>query len=161
MEKRLFVLVIFLILFSIFLISISAQSVESGIKELTHYAEEYETGNIDYTKLIVYSSSVRKQMEEIAGVVDKNEGGIFDEAQVRKILGEPSEETKWVWDEQLQRERKLDKKIPRWENIIFDGHIIQIKINAHPSFYVKHERDEKTGEEKIIESGDKIVYRLH
>lgn len=36
---------------------------------------------------------IKENLNEIAGVVDKNEGGILDENQVRNILGEPNEET--------------------------------------------------------------------
>lgn len=139
---------------------ISAQeldSVESEIKKLTHYAEEYETGNIDYVQLVLYSGVVREHLQTIAGVIDTREGGILAEEQVRHILGTPTEETKWVWVEKEEQERKIDKAAPRWEKIIFDGKKIQIKLNAHPTFYTPREEHA----EERIESKEKLIYRFH
>ena len=182
MKKR--VIVIFGIFVMLFFISflmyfISAQTsssptIESEINKLTHYAEEYETGNIDYAKLVVYAGAVRESLNEIAGVVDKHEGGILNEEQVKKVLGEPSDETKWIWVDGEERERKLDSALPVWEKIIFDGHSIQIRLNAYPSLYSKINYDEERFDDEREnentddgndgnenEDDEKIVYRLH
>ena len=132
MKKR---AIIYSCIIAIFIVLsfISAQevdSVESEIKKLTHYAEEYETGNIDYVQLVIYSGTVRERLQDIVGVIDTREGGILAEEQVRTILGTPTEETKWVWVEKEEQERKLARIVPRWEKIIFDGGKIQIKLKA-------------------------------
>ncbi|MBI2045196.1 hypothetical protein HYT23_03995, partial [Candidatus Pacearchaeota archaeon] len=123
---------IFLLVFFVFLLSplILASSVEDEIQRITHYAEEYETGNIDYAKLQLYLSSVRQDLNEILGVVDRDEGGLLNEEQIRKALGEPTEETSWVWVEGQEREKRLEKPIPAWNKIIFDGKKIQIRLDA-------------------------------
>ena len=154
MEKRFIILVAFIIFINLYFLMyfISAQTstptIESEINKLTHYAEEYETGNIDYAKLVVYAGAVRESLNEIAGVVDKNEGGILNEEQVRKVLGEPTDDTKWIWVDKESSEKKLDNALPVWEKIIFDGHSIQIRLNAWPSLYSKRNYDEESFNEE-------------
>jgi len=95
MKKKVLIIVFALILFLSPLIL--ASGIDSEIKKLTNYASEYETGNINYVQFLVYSSSVREKMNGILGATGKEMGGILKEEQLKSILGEPTEETKWVW----------------------------------------------------------------
>src|SRR3989338_7596923 len=154
--KRGTILTIFLLFLLVPIIY--ASSVDSEIQKLTYYAEEYETGNIDYIQLRVYMSSVKENLNEILGARGKEEGGILKQEQIEKVLGKPSRETKWVWVEREERETKLDYPVPQWEKIIFDGKKIQIKLEAFPSIFNKRDFDNNFTTE--IKDGD-LIYRLH
>jgi len=150
---------------------ILATSIDSEIQKITHYAEEYEIGNIDYVRLLVYMSSVRENLNEILGATGKGHGGILKQEQIKAVLGEPTKETRWVWVDGLGYETRLDTRVPVWEKIIFDGKKIQIRINAWPSIFVKKEFEEeekfkeqfeeKKEFEKIEFTEEDIIYRLH
>ena len=55
----------------------SATSVNDEIRVLTNYAEDYETGNINYAQLVVYLSSVRERLNELMGSFSSKEGGLL------------------------------------------------------------------------------------
>src|SRR3989344_3124899 len=133
MKKR--VIILFLTLLFLFQF-ISASSVEDEIQKITYYAEEYETGNINYVKLQLYLSSVRQNLNGLLGVSDR-EGGLMNEAQIEGVLGGPTEETSWAWVEGQDREKRLEESVPAWNKIIFDGKKIQIRIEAWPSLFSK------------------------
>ncbi len=148
MKKRVFtvILLAFFILVSSSLLipTISASdsdSIEDQLKKLTHYAEEYESGNINFIQLLVYQSAVREKIQEIVGVVSKEEGGILNEEQIRNALGEPNEETRWVWVEKEDHDKKLDRYVPIWKKVVFDGKKIQIRLSAHPSIFKKNNEE--------------------
>ena len=132
----------------------SATSVNDEIRVLTNYAEDYETGNINYAQLVVYLSSVRERLNELMGSFSSKEGGLLKQEQIKDALGEPQKTTKWIWIEGENREKRLDEELPVWEKIVFDGKKIQIRFNAYPSIIKK---------EKLIENtkGEEVVYRLH
>jgi len=158
MKKR---VVLFLLLALFLFPTILAGSPDAEIQKLTHYAEEYEIGNIDYVKLLVYISSVRESLNEELGATHKYMGGVVRQEQIRKILGEPTDETKWVWVEGEERDVKLDYYVPVWRKIIFDGKKIQISLEAFPSiFRKKHFEDEFEEKSEAIEEGS-LIYRLH
>src|SRR3989344_709704 len=172
MKKRGVILLISLIL-GLFLIgSILAisNSADSEIKSITHYAEEYEVGNIDYVKLLVYISKSRQNLNEILGATNQQMGGVLKQEKIREILGEPTEETKWVWVEGEEHDKKLDSPVPAWKKIIFDGKKIQISLDAFPSIFTKKQfdneennKDEQIKEESnegSIKEGD-LIYRLN
>ncbi len=144
MKKEVIVLAI-IVLVSTF---ISAQSIENSIQKMTHYAEEYEIGNINYAQLIVYLTSTRGELEEIMGATTQGHDAVFKAEQLEKALGKPSEYTKWVWVENEEHDQKLDNEIPAWRKIIFDGKKIQIWLGAWPNIHRKNNQDE-------------IIYRLH
>ena len=118
------------------------------MQRVTHYAEEYETGNIDYVQLLLHINSVREGLNELLGVKHKEEGGLLKQDQIQKILGEPNERTKWVWIEREEREKKLEDEVPIWKKIVFDGKKIQIRLTAFPSIFKKDDEE-------------LLVYRLH
>ncbi|MDP3966570.1 MAG: hypothetical protein Q8Q04_03500 [archaeon] len=124
--------------------SASSGSFEDEIKKVTYYAEEYETGNIDYPRLVIYLGTQREKINEKLGAARTNEGDILKQDQVRNVLGDPKMYTRWVWVEKEDREKKLDKEVPAWDKIVFDGKKIQIRLNAYPSLFIKN------GEEKLI-----------
>ncbi|MEK6875134.1 MAG: hypothetical protein AABX30_00435, partial [Nanoarchaeota archaeon] len=172
MEKRVvsFVILIMLFLFSISIVLAVSNSADSEIKSITYYAEEYEIGNIDYVKLLVYISASRQNLNEILGATNQQMGGVLKQDKIREILGEPSEETKWVWVEGEEHDKKLDSPVPAWKKIVFDGKKIQISLDAFPSIFTKkqfdnngNKKDEQIKEESnegSIKEGD-LIYRLN
>jgi hypothetical protein len=167
MRKRsVFILVMVL---TVFLVPFVIADLDSHVQKLTHYAEEYEIGNIDYVKLLVYISSVREKINEEVGVVSRDEGGILRQEQIREILGESDGETRWAWVEGEDRERRLLEPVPTWENnIVFDGRKIQIRLSAWPSIYVfgsyedeYEERDRRREREDNDYEKEELVYRLN
>ena len=169
MKKRGFIW--FFIALILFLLPqlILASSVDEEIKKITHYAEEYETGNINYVQLLLHTSSVRQNLNELLGATEKEMGGVLKQEQIKATLGLPTEETKWVWVESEEQEKRLDKEVPAWQKIVFDGKKIQIKLNAWPSLFKKkqlkefEENKEKSldSEKEETESEEKLIYRLN
>ncbi len=147
--------------------SISAASVDNEFKKLAYYAGEYETGNIDYVQLLIYTSSIKGRMNEVLGAAGREIGGILKEDQLKSVLGESTEETKWVWSEGEEKEKKMDSAVPAWRKIVFDGRKIQIRLNAWPSVFNKKEfkedsqnkENEKNKELEDLEG--KLIYRLN
>ncbi len=149
--------VIIFFLFFVFLLSIiSAVSIDSEIQKITYFAEEYETGNLNYVQLLVKISSVRQNLNKLLGAINF-EGGILKQEQLKSFLGKPQEETKWVWIEGEEHEKKLDYYVPVWNKIIFDGKKIQIRLDAYPSMLKPRFIDDVNLDFKENE----IVYRLH
>ena len=132
-KEEVLLLAVFLCLLLIPLIS--SASIDSEIQKITHYAEEYETGNINYAQLLIYLGSGRQKLNEILGATDMEQGGKLKQEQLRDFLGEPTKETNWVWAEKEEREVKINYDVPVWEKIIFDGNKIQMKLNAYPSLF--------------------------
>lgn len=121
---------------------VSADKFEDEIKKITHYAEEYETGNINYAQLVVYTSSLNHNANELFG-----NGSISRQEQLTNLLGPPNEETAFAWNQDEQKDFQLDKEVPAWRKLIFDGRKIQIWIGAWPSI-----RKNNT---------ENIIYNLH
>ncbi len=170
MVKRglIIVLVLFLLVFSTGVYAVSTASVDDEFKKLAYYAGEYETGNIDYVQFLVYTSSIKGKMNEILGATGKEMGGILKEEQLKSVLGEPTEETKWVWSEGEEKEKKIDNPVPAWRKIVFDGRKIQIRLNAWPSIFSKKEfkedngnKDEKEKNQELEDLEGKLIYRLN
>ena len=172
MKKRVFIALVSLIL-SLFLITnvlAVSNSAGSEIKTITHYAEEYEIGNIDYVKLLVYISTSRQNLNEILGATEQQMGGVLKQEKIKEILGDPTEETKWVWVEGEEQDKKLDSSVPVWKKIVFDGKKIQIRLSAYPSIFTKKQfddggnnKDEKIKQESNeggVKEGD-LIYRLN
>lgn len=147
MRRALLVLVTLLLVITLSS-SAASDSIDTEIKKVTNYAEDYETGNINYAKLSVYISASREKLNEALGAVGREEGGLLKQEQLRPVLGKPTKETDWVWVEKEERETRIDEPVPVWEKIIFDGNKIQIRLNAYPSMF------KKDGQESLI-------YRLH
>ena len=133
--------------------------IDDEINKLAHYAEEYETGNIDYIRLVLYTSSVREKLNEDFGAISREHGGIFKQEQIKKILGESNEVTRWVWVEKEERERILANPVPVWEKIVFDGKKIQIRLNSYPTLFVREFLDDS--KEYEGNSEEELIYRLN
>ena len=160
--------IVFLFLLILFLFPIiSADFVDDEMQKITYYAEEYEIGNINYVQLLVYTSAVRQSLNEILGATEREHGGILKQDQIKSILGESNEQTKWVWVDGLEHETRLSSYVPVWKKIIFDGKKIQIRLNAWPSVFMKKEfedkekfkEEEQNFKEKEFTEKD-IIYRL-
>ncbi len=137
MRKGVVVLVLF-VSFLFVIPFISAESVGEELQRVTYYAEQYETGNIDYVKLVVYLGSVRENLNEIMGAVGREMGGIIEQEDIESALGEPNERTRWIWVEGEHHDVRWHEQVPVWRKIVFDGNKIQIILNAHPTGF---ERD--------------------
>jgi len=169
MKKRVYFSCLVLALI-ILLPMVLATSVDEEMKKLTHYSEEYEIGNIDYVKLLVYISASRQNLNEILGATEQQMGGVLKQEKIKEILGDPTEETKWVWVEGEEQDKKLDSPVPVWKKIIFDGKKIQISLDAFPSIFTKKQFDDEgnkkdkeikqeTNEDSIKEGA--LIYRLN
>lgn len=142
MQKRVFWVIVAFAVFLFLLSSASASSIEPEIKKLTTYAQDYETGNINYVQFLAYSSAVREKINEALGATNKENGGVLNEGQLKSVFGEPTETTRWVWFENEQREENMKKDIPAWRKIIFDGKKIQLWMGAWPNL-IKKENEER------------------
>jgi hypothetical protein len=161
MKKQVILVILsLLLLFPTILASDTTKTIDSEIQKLTYYAEQYEIGNIDYTQLMVHISSVREGLNEILGVTNREMGGIVKQDAIEKILGEPFEETKWVWVEGADHDTKLNYYVPLWKKIVFDGKKIQIRMEAFPSIFTKTKFDDHESSLNEIEEGA-LIYRLH
>src|SRR3989344_5854428 len=142
---------IFLIFVSILFLSASlasSRSIDSSIAKLTNAVEQYEIGNLNYAQLIVYMSSLSKDLAEEIGAVSEDHDPTLKQEQLEKALGAPTEETKWVWVEESEQEKKLENAVPAWGKIIFDGKKTQIYLSARPHI-------------KRGDSENNVVYRLN
>ena len=133
---------------------VSASGIESEIAKLTNYAEEYETGNINYAQLMVYLSNAREKMNGVMGVMSKEDGGILKEEQLKNVLGAPNEKTRWVWNEKDMKEVRYRNDVPVWRKIVFDGNKIQIWLNAWPSLF-----DKKGNRELVYRLDVRVEFR--
>ena len=141
------VIILFLIILSLTSLTL-ALNIDAPIKKITHHAEQYEVGNINYAQLIVYITSLSQDLAEEMGATQQGHDAVLKAEQLESSLGKPTETIKWVWVENEEKEKKLDKEIPAWRKIIFDGEKIQIWLNAWPNIVIKN------GE-------DFLFYRLH
>ncbi len=90
------------IILAVFLLSlVSANSVDNEIQKITHYAEDYETGNINYIQLLLHVSAIRENLNEVLGASGKEYGGILKQDQIKAVLGEPDREKSEDIEEEL------------------------------------------------------------
>jgi hypothetical protein len=170
MKKLLPLLVILLFLFP----TILASSVNDEIQKATHYAEEYETGSLTYVEFLLYVSSVRNNINKILGATHEHAGGFLTAEQLEEALGLPSRQTTWAWNEDIKSEERLEAPSPVWDEIVFDGEKIQIRIEAHPSIFImvgpeleqemreaKNRDDFKRVRELKTQGTKKLYYWLH
>lgn len=159
-----FIVLLFAFLVLIALSAPNARAVEndfnSEIKKLTHYAEEYETGNIDYVQFLLHTFKVREEINVLLGATNRQNGGTLTKEQLESALGNPNEYTRWVWVEKEEREKRLDEEMPVWRKIVFDGSKIQVRINAFPNLFTGRKFNDKTGKDEF-EGGETLVYRLN
>lgn len=135
-----------------------SSDIDSEMQKLTHYAKEYEVGNINYVQLMIHISAVRESMNELLGVTNRELGGVVKQEELEKVLGKPNEETRWVWVEGEDHDMRLDNEVPIWRKIVFDGKKIQIKMEAHPSIFKKRKfEDGKEMKFESIEDGALII----
>ena len=148
MEKRAVVFLLALTLFAGFLGAASAGEIDAPIQEITHYAEEYETGNINYAQMIVYITSSQQELAEAMGATSQGHDSVLQAGQLESAFGEPTEYTRYAWVDGENREKKLPNEAPAWRKPIFDGNKIQILLGAWPNIL-------------IIDGDERMFYRLH
>ena len=83
-KEALFLISILILFLSAYLVS--SESIDSSIKKITYSAEQYETGNIDYARLIVYMASSSKELAEEMGAVSENHDPILRQEQLESAL---------------------------------------------------------------------------
>ncbi|MBW2974080.1 hypothetical protein KY366_00020, partial [Candidatus Woesearchaeota archaeon] len=141
MKKGVIVL-LFLILFSLTSL-VSAGVIDQKINSIVHYAEQYELGKIDYLQLIVYGNTIREEINSQLGQEYRVEGDWvhrgFSEEDVKKLFGQPTEMTSWVWVVNEEHDEYVDEKLPKWEKRLFDGRKIMITFNAWPQIIKKQD----------------------
>ncbi len=76
-----------LVLLFLQLTFVVGDSIDSEVKKLTHYAEDYETGNIDYVQLILYASSVSQNLNELLGATRSEHGDLLKQDKIESVLG--------------------------------------------------------------------------
>lgn len=120
--------VIFIFMFLIGVVTAApADDFSDQISRTTYYAESYESGNIDYSQLVVYLASTE---EEINAVL-KSKISVSD-TDLTKILGTPKK-TNFVLASDFVNDVQVDTPAATWENkIIYDGEKLQIKISLTP-----------------------------
>ena len=111
---RIFTLIALSVLSSIFLTGIISAQIEPIIKEMSHAAEQYETDSIDYAQLIVYMSSLSKELAIEMGADSSEHDQVLKQEQLEKVLGKPTESSRWLWVEGEEREKKVDKEVSAW-----------------------------------------------
>ncbi len=110
----------------------AATPVQEELQRLTHYAQEYEIGTITYAQFSVYLASVQKRLQAALGATRLGHDEVLTAAQLEAALGSPTERTSSLWIEKEDREKRLDKDIPAWRTVVFDGNKVQIRLNAWP-----------------------------
>ncbi len=132
MQKGVFLIGILIVLAASSLVSGATLSVEQEIKRLAHYAQEYEIGNINYAQFSVYLASVQEHLNAALGASRGRHDSVLNATQLETALGPPSEKTRWIWVEKEDREIRLEKEVPAWRTVVFDGKKLQIRLNAWP-----------------------------
>lgn len=125
-------------------VSVHAAPLDDEMQKLTHYAEEYETGNINYPQLLVYLSNAQQNIENILGSSYRSQENTLTAEKLAQLFGKPTESTYWLWVDKENTEKKVDTALPGWRKSIFDGAKIQITLDAWPHLF------KKNNEEKII-----------
>ena len=135
------------IFFSVFIVILFflspayADGFSDEVRKVTYYAEQYEAGNINYAQLIVYISSLQQSANRIF------DGNSSRAVQLNSLLGPATEETYSVWNQDEQREVQLEKPLPGWRKLLFDGNKLQLWLGAWPNV-----RGNNT---------EKVFYNLH
>ncbi len=116
----------------------NADSIDDKINSIVKYGEQYEMGQISYLQMIVHSSVLRQDINEmLSEKIEVHVGGPVEygatEEEMRRIFGAPVDISPWVWDVQEEKEIRIDERMPRWEKTIFDGKKLRITFNAWPN----------------------------
>jgi hypothetical protein len=130
MKKEVKQLLILLVLFTLPLVASSTFSddFKSQTNRVASYANDYETGNINYAQLLVYTNAVEDDANSLLRATDK----ITLEKDLTTFLGLP-DQTSWILSEDGINQIQSADSVPIWkEVIIFDGSTIQLKINVIP-----------------------------
>ncbi len=102
---------------------------KAQVNRVAYYAQSYEEGNIDYSRLVVYISSVREDIDSILRISGDN---VLSEADIVSVLGD-AQKTEWVQNTDGTSTVMLENPVSMWKDkIIFDGNEIQLKISILP-----------------------------
>jgi len=137
MKKRVEIIAVFLIVLLALPIVFSATPSDDFKKQVSRaafYAENYEAGNqeYEYSKFLVYLYSVE---DEIDSLLRLRGNVAVTTDDLTQILGDP-EYTSWVLTEDEASEIQLEDPVQVWiGKIIFDGSLIQVKLNVVPYLF--------------------------
>jgi hypothetical protein len=136
--KRVLVLILLVILLSQqALAAISTTIIPNEITKLSHYGEDYESGNINYAQLIVYISAVRQDINSQLRKIYLETGNPISEDEIEGILGKASSTTTEAWSGIQQKSVQLERPFKTWNKLVFDGKKIQIIVDVHPELGTK------------------------
>ena len=115
----------------------NADSIEDKINSVVKYGEQYEMGQISYLQMIVYSTVLRHDINEMLSekIEVQIDGPVkygATEEEMRRIFGAPEDFSPWVWVAHEDKEIRIDERLPHWGKTIFDGKKLQISFNAWP-----------------------------
>ncbi len=116
----------------------NADSIEDKINSIVKYGEQYEMGQISYLQMIVHSTILRQDINEmLSEKIEVHYDGHIEygasEEEMRRIFGAPADITPWVWDVHEEKEIRIDERMPNWKKTVFDGKKLKITFNAWPN----------------------------
>jgi hypothetical protein len=136
----LFISIIFIILF-IQIANAAPQTdpsvISNEIKKISRYAEDYESGNINYAQLLVYISAAKQNINTVLHDIYFQTGTPISQSQIEDILGPSTGTTVETWSNGQQKLITLDEPFPTWEKVVFDGRDIQVIVSVYPDIGLK------------------------
>ncbi len=114
-----------------------SEDFQDHFKKISHYAEEYDIGNINYAQLMIYLSAERQDMEEYIG--QKN----FSSQKAQEVLGAPARSTKYIYSKKVGDMVKTENANNAWEKVIYDGKKIRINFKLEPFLYYDEENKQE------------------
>ncbi len=94
--------------------------IRKELEKVSYYAQEYESGNLDYAKFLTKVDSAESEVSAILSNPPE-----LEEEEITKILGEP-EKISWVVDERTNSEKQIEKPTDFWKDIAYDG---KVRVN--------------------------------
>ncbi|MFH1711445.1 MAG: hypothetical protein ABH840_03995, partial [Nanoarchaeota archaeon] len=116
----------------------NADSIDDKINSVVKYGEQYEMGQISFLQMLVHSSVLRRDINEmLSEKIEVHVGGPVEygatEEEMRRIFGAPADITPWVWVVNEDRDMRIDERMPYWEKTVFDGKKLRIIFHAWPN----------------------------
>jgi hypothetical protein len=129
MKRVLILSIILIIAISGFLSAATLDETKTQVKRSAYYTENYEAGNFDYAKLLVYLGAVQEDLNYLLRISGDQ---ALSEADLTALFGTP-EKTNWILSDDGTTQIQTDTQISVWSNIIFfDGNTIQLRISIVP-----------------------------
>jgi hypothetical protein len=101
----------------------TTEDIKRQINSITHYAAQYETGNIEYAKAIVKINQAESALNLLLGGSEKE---VLTKEELASVFGEP-QQTTWELDKETEQQT-----VASWHNTIFDGNKLNVKTSVVP-----------------------------